>query len=207
VFTLQVLGAAAEFERALIRERTKAGLRAAKAKGRTGGNPGLKAKNPDAIRRAAKARSAAYLSSLLPGADEWLPTVRQLRPSRPWDEVVRAVNASLPTGRRRWTQDRLVRAMRRLVTEKLADPTLLSPAPRKRTADRKLVVVAGIARSAPHLSIREIAAELERLRERTRHGGLRWPPSSVAHLLRKARKAGLLDDLRDAACREHAASG
>ena len=35
-FTLQVLGAAAEFERALIRERTKAGLRSAKAAGRIG---------------------------------------------------------------------------------------------------------------------------------------------------------------------------
>ena len=32
-FTLQVLGAAAEFERALIRERTRAGLASARAKG------------------------------------------------------------------------------------------------------------------------------------------------------------------------------
>ncbi|MDE3081114.1 MAG: recombinase family protein, partial [Paracoccaceae bacterium] len=47
-FTLQVLGAAAEFERALIRERTKAGLRAAKAEGRVGGNPGLRARDPAA---------------------------------------------------------------------------------------------------------------------------------------------------------------
>ena len=39
-FTLQALGAAAEFERAQIRERTKAGLRSAKAEGRVGGNPG-----------------------------------------------------------------------------------------------------------------------------------------------------------------------
>ncbi|MEC7763256.1 MAG: recombinase family protein, partial [Pseudomonadota bacterium] len=39
-FTLQVLGAAAEFERALIRERTKAGLASARSKGRVGGNPG-----------------------------------------------------------------------------------------------------------------------------------------------------------------------
>ncbi len=45
-FTLQVLGAAAEFERALIRERTKAGLASARAKGRVGGNPGLRAKDP-----------------------------------------------------------------------------------------------------------------------------------------------------------------
>ena len=43
-FTLQVLGAAAEFERALIRERTKAGLASARTKGRVGGNPGLRAR-------------------------------------------------------------------------------------------------------------------------------------------------------------------
>src|SRR5208283_5260107 len=37
-FALQVLGAVAELERALIRERTKDGLRAAKRRGRVGGN-------------------------------------------------------------------------------------------------------------------------------------------------------------------------
>ena len=45
-FTLQVLGAAAEFERALIRERTKAGLASARTKGRVGGNPGLRTAGP-----------------------------------------------------------------------------------------------------------------------------------------------------------------
>jgi len=61
------------------------------------------------------------------------------------------------------------------------------------TATARLEAVAGIARSAPHLSIREVAAELERLRERTPRGGLRWSVSSVAHLLQRARKAGLLE--------------
>src|ERR1700692_1951388 len=45
---LQMLGAVAEFERALIKERTVAGLRHAKALGRGGGNPGLRSKDPDA---------------------------------------------------------------------------------------------------------------------------------------------------------------
>ena len=36
-----VFGALAEFERELIRERTQAGLRAARARGRNGGRPGL----------------------------------------------------------------------------------------------------------------------------------------------------------------------
>lgn len=38
---LQVVGAMAEFERGLIKERTRAGLDAAKAQGRTGGRPAV----------------------------------------------------------------------------------------------------------------------------------------------------------------------
>jgi len=38
-FQLNILGAVAEFERALIRERTRAGLKVAKALGRVGGRP------------------------------------------------------------------------------------------------------------------------------------------------------------------------
>src|SRR6185312_12658951 len=124
--------------------------------------------------------------------DEWLPVVRRLRPERPWGEVVRAVNAALPLGRRHWTQDRLVRAVRRLVSEALADPALLAPAPRRQPRDRLVAIAAGIARSAPHLTVRAIGAELARLRERTPRGGLYWSPSSVAYLLERARKAGLM---------------
>ena len=40
MFSLQVLGAVAQLERALIAERTKAGMKAAKARGRLAGNPG-----------------------------------------------------------------------------------------------------------------------------------------------------------------------
>jgi DNA invertase Pin-like site-specific DNA recombinase len=40
MFSLQVLGAVAQLERALIAERTKAGMRAAKARGKLPGNPG-----------------------------------------------------------------------------------------------------------------------------------------------------------------------
>lgn len=40
VLVLQMLGGVAEFERNLIRERTKAGIAAAKARGRVAGSPG-----------------------------------------------------------------------------------------------------------------------------------------------------------------------
>lgn len=45
----QMLGAFAEFERALIRERTRAGLKAAVARGAKPGNPKMRARDPVAI--------------------------------------------------------------------------------------------------------------------------------------------------------------
>src|SRR5271156_2956627 len=52
MFSLQVLGAVAQLERALIAERTKAGLLSARLRGRVGGNPGLRARDPEAVRKA-----------------------------------------------------------------------------------------------------------------------------------------------------------
>jgi DNA invertase Pin-like site-specific DNA recombinase len=74
-FTLQVLGAAAEFERALIRERTRAGLRSAKAEGRVGGNPGLKAGDPVAIRKARAARVESHFQKLNASAEQWVGSI------------------------------------------------------------------------------------------------------------------------------------
>jgi DNA invertase Pin-like site-specific DNA recombinase len=55
-FTLRVLGAAVEFERTLIRERTKAGLVSARTKGRIGGNPSPRERDPAALRKVRLAR-------------------------------------------------------------------------------------------------------------------------------------------------------
>src|SRR5687768_2741559 len=63
LFTLQVLGAAAQLERALIRERTRSGMRAAAARGQRAGNPGLRARDPAALQKLSEARRAAYLGS------------------------------------------------------------------------------------------------------------------------------------------------
>jgi hypothetical protein len=65
---------------------------------------------------------------LLASLNAWLPTVRRLRPAQPWEQVVLAVNQALPPGRRCFTRDRLVRAVRLLVAEGLAEPGLLAPA-------------------------------------------------------------------------------
>ncbi|MGI5141027.1 recombinase family protein [Streptomyces sp. CA-106110] len=53
---LQVIGAMAEFERSLIKERTRAGLDAAKAQGRTGGRPSVVSEDVLAVARARKAK-------------------------------------------------------------------------------------------------------------------------------------------------------
>ncbi|MEU2392091.1 recombinase family protein [Streptomyces sp. NPDC007369] len=53
---LQVVGAMAEFERSLIKERTKAGLQAAKAQGRTGGRPTVITDDKLTVARARKAK-------------------------------------------------------------------------------------------------------------------------------------------------------
>ena len=65
-FSLQVMGAVAELERTLIRERTKAGLRSARAQGRIGGNPALRAGDREAIRKLRMARDETYSASSRP---------------------------------------------------------------------------------------------------------------------------------------------
>src|SRR5680860_412107 len=113
---LQVLGAAAEFERALIRERTKAGLASARTKGRVGGNPGLRAKDPAALRKVRLARQDGYMERLNETSQDWVPHVRRLRPDMAWEDVLRIVNAPLPEARR-WTQSRLLRAVKAYVRD------------------------------------------------------------------------------------------
>ncbi len=61
---LQVLGAAAEFERALIREHNKAGLASAITKGRSGGIPGLGANDPAALRKIRLMRHDGYMETV-----------------------------------------------------------------------------------------------------------------------------------------------
>jgi DNA invertase Pin-like site-specific DNA recombinase len=115
MFSLQVLGAVAQLERALIAERTKSGLSAARVRGRVGGNPGLRARDPDAIRKLRASRDTAHLDGVLARLDVWLPTVRrrgstrrslttcwQPPPSSPATRNIRPHSASAPNFRRWW---------------------------------------------------------------------------------------------------------
>ncbi len=188
MFTLQVLGAVAQLERALISERTKAGIKAARARGKLPGNPGLRAKDPAAIRKAAEARNRVFTGDVIASMDRWLPTVRRMRPSSPWEDVVRVLN--METGVL-WTVERLRRAVRRTVRERLADPKLLERSPRRPPEDRLMMLVAGIAMANPDMPLRAIGAQLEAMRERTPRGGRQWAASSVKNLLDQAAKLGL----------------
>ncbi|MFL5255914.1 MAG: recombinase family protein [Rhodopila sp.] len=129
LFTLQVLGAAAQLERALIRERTKSGMRAAAARGKRAGNPGLRAGDPAALRKLAAARDGLYLEQrLIARAETWLPAVRRLRAEgRPWEAVVRYLNAHQNPEAPRWTLERLLRSVRRLAGEGMIEESLLAP--------------------------------------------------------------------------------
>ena len=89
MFSLQVLGAVAQLERSLIAERTKSGLEAARARGRVGGNPGLRSGDPEVARRLRASRDATHLKDVLAQLNSWLPTVRRMRPGQPWGDVVR----------------------------------------------------------------------------------------------------------------------
>src|SRR3712207_2649114 len=99
-----------------------------------------------------------------------MPTVRQMRPQHPWEDVVHALEAAGQS----WTVDRLRRAVGKMVSQHMADPALLKPASRKGPEHRLMNLVAGIAMADPSLSLRDIAAQLERMRERTPRGGRQW---------------------------------
>jgi hypothetical protein len=54
-----------------------------------------------------------------------------------------------------------------------------------------MTLIAGIAISNPTVTLREIGAQLEGMRERTPRGGREWKASSVKFQLDRARKMGL----------------
>ncbi|MGB0440065.1 MAG: recombinase family protein, partial [Paracoccaceae bacterium] len=190
-FTLQVLGAAAEFERALIRERTKAGLDSARTRGRVGGNPGLRARDPAALRKVRLARQSGYMDRLAETAQEWVPQVRRLRPDMPWEDVLRIINAPLPPARR-WTQNRLMRAVSAYVRDGFLPDTVLRRATRRATDDRLPAIVAALKGADPDMTLQAMCDRLEAMREPTPRGRAHWQPSSVKHLLTRAKALGLI---------------
>ncbi len=127
------MGAVAEFERALIRERTQAGLRSARAQGRVGGNPGPRAGDRQAIRKLRLTRDESYFKKLEATVEAKLPLVRRHRPDMPWDDLARFV--TVRTGQA-WSVERLKRAAKRYVRDGLVPATVLDRALRPDPDDR-----------------------------------------------------------------------
>lgn len=193
--TLQILGAVAEFERQLIRERTKAGLAAAAARGRHGGNPGLSEGDPKTLASLAHARDIARTEAVLDAAPDLVPAIKRLRPGAPWDHVVQVLRAKgsvRPWDRKPWTRDSVIRAAKRLARDGLIDATTLHRAPRGPENDSLTALVAAIWSALPRPTLAACARQLETQYIRTPRGGARWSPSSVANILQKARDQGLI---------------
>ncbi|MCW2239113.1 recombinase family protein [Azospirillum canadense] len=195
-FTLQILGAVAEFERALIRERTKAGLTAARERGRIGGNPGLRFRSASAVRAVTDAREARRDADVLRVADAILPHVRAMRPAYPWETVARSLAKS---GSRRpdggpWTGPALARAVRRLARDGFVDEAVLERTPRRRDSDDLVTLVAMAVNTLENPTLANIARHLEGIHCRTPRGEARWSVSSVQNLLGQAVAQGLLED-------------
>ncbi|WDA35034.1 recombinase family protein [Sphingobium sp. YC-XJ3] len=190
----QMLGAFAEFERALIRERTRAGLKAAVARGAKPGNPKMRARDPAAIADIRYSLKERYLNELIDDRHRWLPTVARLRPHLPWALVLRQIRAITPSVRS-FSERTLVKACRALVKAGYADAIILDQAPRLPPDTRAARLVADRLKTHPDSSLRDIASWLTRdLREPTPRGGLAWSPEGVRRVIGQAQKLQLLQD-------------
>lgn len=112
-----------------------------------------------------------------------------MRPDHSWEDMARSLDRE---SGQKWSVDRLHRLVNRLVHEGLADPGLVTAARRRLPEDRLMSLITGIANANADLSLRDIAAQLEAMYERTPRGSATWTASSVKHLLDRARKLGLV---------------
>ncbi|MEM1162998.1 MAG: recombinase family protein [Pseudomonadota bacterium] len=193
--TLQILGAVAEFERQLIRERTKAGLATARAAGRRGGNPALVAGDRAGQQKLAIARDAARTERVLDAAADLVPLVRRLRPGASWDQVLRVLKARgavRPWDQRPWTRDSLIRACRRLARDGLIPEEVMTRSRRGAEDDSLTALVAAVWQALPAPTLAACARHLEAQYVRTPRGGHRWSVSSVKNILDRAQEEGLL---------------
>lgn len=85
-----------------------------------------------------------------------------MHPDHTWEDIAGVLD---------WTPERVRRAVKGMVAERMAEPALLGKSPPRQPEDRLMTLVTGIHSSNPDLTLREIAARLERLHERTPRGG------------------------------------
>ena len=188
----QMLGAVAEFERALNRERTCAGVSAAIARGKRPGNPKMRARDPVAIRLMKAKQADNYLAGLVGTKDQWLPTVERLRPRLPWTLVQRQL-AQRSDLSRTFSERTLVKACKTLVAAGLAAPAILERSPRKPAEDRIARLLADRLQERPGETLRQLANWLSKgVREPTPRGGVSWAAEGVRREIARARALGII---------------
>jgi DNA invertase Pin-like site-specific DNA recombinase len=191
MFTLQIMGAMAELERSLIVERVKAGLQAARIRGRIGGNPKLRDPGFQAILMAKRAE--AFFEAASP--DQLAPIIARMRPQRPWHEVMKAVDEAMPDAAPIGEQ-RIRRLAKLLVDRGGLDPAVMKRAPSDRGGRYRSVssmkTVATIFTLNPKLTLREAAKMLEGVGAVTPSGKKKWHLSAICDLRQHAIEAGLL---------------
>lgn len=189
----QMLGAVAEFERALNRERTRAGIKAAVARGKRPGNPKMRERDPTAIRLMKAKQADNYLEGLISTKAHWLPTVERLRPMLPWAVVQRQLAQRSDLGRT-FSERTLVKACKALVAADLAASEILERSPPSPLEDRVARILSDRLRSHPEASLRQLAKWLSKdLREPTPRGGVNWSAEGVRRELAKAKQLGMLN--------------
>ncbi len=154
---------------------TKLGLERARAAGRIGGNPGLRAGDPDALHKMRVSRNAHDKERTLAASAAWIPTLVAMRPLYSWKETATALGT---------TQERLRRTVKKLIAWGLVEAGVMARTERKAPASRRLVPI--IKALAPGLTLQQIGAKLEEMEIRTSKGGTRWHASSVRFLLLQA---------------------
>lgn len=187
--TLQILGAVAEFERELIRERTRDGLVKARAARRIG--KGLRTTSAVTRARIAAARRQGYLDELEASAHLWMPAVERGRPAKSWAALAAELARVHPDGR--WTPTKLERAVRRLAGARMANAELLDGRGRREKQAGVIAVIGRWLHDDPALTLGAIRDRLHASGFPTPRGGRPhlWQVSSVGELVRRARLQGV----------------
>lgn len=92
----------------------------------------------------------------------------------------------------------MIRAVRRLAAAGLIRQDVLDPAPKRVDSDDLMLMVAGLARAEPDITLDSIARQLQSMGQRTPRGSLRWSRSSVKNLLDRAKEQGLVREAETA---------
>lgn len=185
IFVLQVIGAVAEFERALIVERTRDGVRAAMARGKKPGNPGVRERRPRALAKIAQTKAENFDSLVSASAPDWLPIVRNLRPRHSWEEVARVVNARLGASGI-WTDERLQRFAKAAVRLRLLNYLAMRKTRQASSAARLGALVRAMdASDLVPAWFGSLENMLMRMGERTPNGSNVWTAAAVARLMKE----------------------